>query len=46
MFKTPKGKGKANYFEVVKDVADECDKADPLVEGALSHLLTILEFLL
>lgn len=46
VFKTPKGKWKAIYFEVVKDVADECDKADPVLEGALSDLLTVLEFLL
>lgn len=35
-----------SYFEVVKDVADECDKADPLLERALPHLLTVLELLL
>lgn len=46
VFKNPKGKRKANYFEVVEDVADECDKADPLRERALPHLLTVLELLL
>lgn len=46
VFKNPKGKRKANYFEVVEDVADECDKADPLLERALPPLLTVLELLL
>lgn len=46
MFKNSKGKRKANYFEVVEDVADECDKADPLLERALPQLLTVLELLL
>lgn len=34
------------YFEVVEDVADERDVADPLVQRALSHLLAVLELLL
>ena len=33
-------------LEVVEDVADEGDVANPLLSGALSQLLTILELLL
>lgn len=34
------------YFEVVEDVADERDVADPLVQRAAPHLLTVPELLL
>lgn len=36
----------ATYFEVVEDVADERDVADPLVHRAPPHLLAVLELLL
>lgn len=34
------------YFEVVEDVADERDVADPLVQRAAPHLLAVPELLL
>lgn len=34
------------YFEVIEDVADERDVADPLVQRAAPHLLAVLELLL
>lgn len=34
------------HFEVVEDVADERDVADPLVERAAPHLLAVPELLL
>ncbi len=34
------------YFEVVEDVADKSDVANPLLQRALPCLLTVLELLL
>lgn len=34
------------YFEVVEDVADECDIADPLLQRTPPCLLAVLELLL